>query len=100
VAQRICAEYGVFIRAARVRSSKLELTELEVTSFTAGTDEAAERGTVAGHKTAPAVSADGRYTCDGSETCYNTCGNTCQGTCAGGVCGSWPLTYCPQCYYA
>ncbi|HEY0016733.1 MAG TPA: hypothetical protein VGC13_10455 [Longimicrobium sp.] len=83
-----------------MRKLKLDVNNLEVTSFDASTNPPAERGTVQGHKTAPAVTADGSYTCDGSETCYQTCADTCQGTCSGGVCGSWPLTYCPQCYYA
>jgi len=82
-----------------MRKLKLELTDLEVASFPVGTDARAERGTVAGHKTDPAATANGGVTCDGGETCYASCGNTCQGTCSGGVCGSWPLTFCPQCYY-
>ncbi|HEX6369090.1 MAG TPA: hypothetical protein VF006_09155 [Longimicrobium sp.] len=78
---------------------KLEIDDLEVTSFTLPANARVDRGTVEGHVTAPVATQDGGYTCDGSYTCYQTCANTCQGTCSGGVCGSWPLTYCPQCYY-
>jgi len=81
-----------------MRKLKLDVADLEVASF--DTDRSTEvRGTVAGHKTDPLATANGGVTCDNGETCYASCGDTCQGTCSGGVCGSWPLTYCPQCYY-
>ena len=88
-----------------MRKLKLEIADLEVASFSPLAQDDGPRGTVAGHKTAPPATQDGgatcngAYTCGGDNTCYQTCANTCQGTCAGGVCGSWPLTYCPQCYY-
>ena len=82
-----------------MRKLKLDLDDLEVTTFDASADAKTKLGTVEAHVTAPVATGDGGYTCDGSPTCYQTCANTCQGTCLGGVCGSWPLTYCPQCYY-
>jgi hypothetical protein len=89
--------------AEPMRKLKLDLTDLEVTSFEARA-ETAERGTVAGHKLPPPSEIDatcGQYTCDqGANTCeYQTCYNSCYGTCAGGVCGTWPQTGCAQCWY-
>ncbi|HYH78232.1 MAG TPA: hypothetical protein VEX86_00495 [Longimicrobium sp.] len=79
-----------------MRKLKLELTDLEVTSF-AVAGETGDAGTVAGQGNIPVET--GAPTCNGDYTCVS-CADTCQGTCAGGVCGSWPMTYCPQCYYA
>lgn len=82
-----------------MRKLKLEIDDLEVTSFAATPETiSGERGTVEAHKTAEPITNNGALTCNGEVTCDATCANTCGATC-GGVCGSWPLTYCAQCYY-
>jgi hypothetical protein len=85
-----------------MRKLKLELAELEVTSFETPTSSGL-RGTVAGHKTAPptefGATCDGTcegggYTCD-----YQSCGGICPATCWGDVCSYGLPSGCGACTY-
>lgn len=82
-----------------MRKLKLELTELQVTSFeTVRVNEGV--GTVAGYKTAPPTELGGQtcQTCPGQgNTCeYQTCAQqSCAGSCAG--CGGSYATDCAIC---
>jgi hypothetical protein len=86
-----------------MRKLKLDLIDLEVTSFETATELDA-RGTVAGHKTAPPppsnptcdgymASCDDAYTCAACVT--QSCAGTCEASCWGGeTCTSAPPVVC------
>jgi len=84
-----------------MRKLKLDLADLEVTSFETP-ERTTVRGTVAGHKTAPPTELGGAScpgTCDGAYTCdYASCGGTCPGTCWGDVCSYGLNSGCAACY--
>ena len=70
-----------------MRKLKLEIADLEVTSFAAAAEGDRARGTVAGRLHQQAVTQNvADITCGGEVTCP-TC-YTCPGTCAGDLCGS------------
>jgi hypothetical protein len=83
-----------------MRKLKLDLTDLEVTSFETRRDDG-PRGTVAGHKTAPPSMAGDTYcggTCDGGYSCDQSCGGTCPFSCWGDVCSYGVASNCAACY--
>lgn len=87
-----------------MRKLKLELTDLEVTSFQTHRVEG-PRGTVQGQKLPTPTYMDNtcnNYTCGGMDyTCeYFTCVADCyESGAGGGACFSWPYTGCADCAY-
>jgi hypothetical protein len=80
-----------------MRKLKLELTELEVTSFDTDAVRTSRTGTVAGLAagTSPNPSCDA--SCHGGETCeYYSCYASCLDSC-GAMCLSAPATNCDFC---
>jgi hypothetical protein len=84
-----------------MRKLKLDLTDLEVTTFATDRTRQEQLGTVAAHKLPAPTTLDptcGDLTCDPYQgTCdYYTCAESCYGTCAN-QCGGSYHTECAIC---
>lgn len=75
-----------------MRKLKLDLEQLEVTSFDTA-EESRSRGTVLGHKLPPPT----EWHCEDTYVGYWTCDYTCANSCQNGGCMTQPTWECGGC---